>query len=138
MTHLTRKSTVRDFPLSGRQLFELDSGPKPSGSAFRDEEELREAWEANRERILERYAFRTHDAGWRPAAFWYLVGNDPSLVDDELRPDGAREPARLRWLFEHDAFLPGELDAMRLRATQDPGGYAATAWRRVSELAADR
>ncbi len=137
MGHLIRKSTPRDFPLDGRQFFELELGPKAT-SAFRDEDELREAWEANREKTLQRYAFRLHGAGWRPAAFWYLDVGDPELFPDGDDENDYREPARLRWLFEHDAFLPGELEAMRERARRDPGGYAATAWRVVSELEADR
>jgi len=135
MGHLTRKTTRRDFPLDGRQLLELDMGPKPRGSAFRDEDELRQAWEANRDEFLQRYAFRLHHAGWRPDAYWYLeapeelwVADDP--VTDE--GDGPAQRARLRWLLDHDAFLPGELDAMKRRAKRDPNGYAAAAWRVVS------
>lgn len=126
------KANASDYPLDGGKLFELELGPHPGRSSFRDDDDLRAAWEANRDQILQRYAFRLHHAGWRPAVYWYLEAGDPSLVDDDFRADSPREADRLRWLVEHDAFLPGELDAMRRRARSDPGGYAATAWRIVS------
>ena len=132
MGHLTRKTTTRDFPLDGHQFFELELGPKRGRpSAFRDEDELRAAWEANKEQILDRYVNRLHHAGWRPMVFWYLEAGDATLVDDDFRADSPREADRLRWLLAHDAFLPGELDAMHKRAMQDPDGYAAAAWKIV-------
>jgi len=105
MPHLTRKNTPTDFQLSGRQLFELDFGPKPGGSAFADEAELREAWAANRDKTLQRYAFTLHDAGWRPEAFWYRDAGTEAGGYDHNAPNG-NSTERLRWLFDHDAFLP--------------------------------
>jgi hypothetical protein len=127
------KATAQDFPLNSAQLFELDMGPKAK-STFVDEDELRAAWEANRDQILKRYAFRLHDAGWRPDAYWYFDAGDPDLMQvDGWREDEARAPARLRWLLAHDAFLPGELVAMRRRAKSDPYGYAVAAWKVIEE-----
>jgi hypothetical protein len=125
------RGNARDFPLNLGQFLELDMGPK-SKSAFRDEEELRDAWEANREKTLHRYAFKLHDAGWRPEVFWYLEAGDPRCRYDYNAPNG-NGTERLRWLWEHDAFLPGELGAMRSRAHRDPDGYAAQAWRLILE-----
>ena len=120
------KGSARDFPLNLGQMLELDLGPK-ARAAFRDEAELRAAWEANREQIVHRFAFTLHNAGRRPAAFWYLDVGDPALFPDGDDEDDHREPARLRWLWDHDAFLPGELGAIRATAAANPAGYAAEA-----------
>jgi hypothetical protein len=133
---LRRKNTAKDFPLDIRQLLEIGMGPKPSGSAFASEDELREAWEANREKTLHRYAFTLHNAGWRPEAYWFLECGDPGLAYDYNAPNG-NGTERLRWLWEHEAFLAGELEAMRSRAHRDPNGYAAAAWALILEWRAE-
>jgi hypothetical protein len=136
MAHLTPKNTSRDFPLSGPQWLELELGQKET-SAFRDDAELREAWEANRAEIIRRYAFRLHNAGWRPLAFWYFEAGEPSLVDDGFDADSPKEAERLTWLYANNKFVPGELAAMRRRSMSDPDGYAATAWRLILDLQAE-
>ncbi|CAN5775478.1 hypothetical protein BH24CHL6_BH24CHL6_08760 [soil metagenome] len=140
MTRVRRRTTpqsrTRRDALNVAQLMELTIGPKTAGS-FEDEEDARAAWEANRDRLLERYAFHTHCAGWRPDAFWqFEAGVGPEWTEESWRDpeDDPYHDLRLRWLHEHDAFLPGEVGAMRARAKADPHGYADYAWRVVQRL----
>jgi len=108
--------------VTGPQAFELVLGPKSTGSAFASEQDARAAWESHRDHLIERAVFHTHDAGWRPDAYWHFDAGRDDLIptDDQVMgrdPEGVN--ARLRWLFDHDGFLPGELEAMRQRAERE-------------------
>lgn len=121
------KASAKDYPLTLEQLLELDGGPDEHGSAFADEAELRLAWAANSERILHRYAFDLHDAGQRPEVYWYLTADTTLGPAADWREEDRLQPARLRYLLEHDAFLPGELEQIERVAKQERAAAAELA-----------
>lgn len=144
-TRRLRSSRVRRRSHARLDLAEflfLTLGPSAGAGPFADEADARDAWESHRDHLIERAVFHTHDAGWRPDAFWHFDADRDDLIPTDAQVMG-RDPegvnARLRWLWDHDAFLPSELDAMRQRAEHEtrrrPAGarstdapYAIAAW----------
>ncbi len=118
----TRRRAERQYEMDVPELLELTLGPKPGPSAFDDRATRRAAWMANREELVERFARHTHSAAWRPDGFWVLDAGRPDLLPTDAEIAGesrGHHDARLTWLVEHDAFLPGEVEDMRRHAEAD-------------------
>ena len=102
------KDDIESCGLSFSELQELWLGVGPNGCLFRDEDELRAAWDRGRGVVMRIWG----SGGRRPQAWWYLEA--PAL--------GLKWPGRDReqsYLFEHNALEAEEREQLIARWRED-------------------